>query len=118
MLLTTYSGGLRISETAHLRIKDIDSKRMLIRVNQGKGKKDRYTLLSESNMKYLRDYYRQFKPSSWLFPGHNKNRPISIRTIQVVFDRAKHKAKINKDVTERISKTYRLLIQQTMGRAQ
>ena len=54
MLLTTYSGGLRVSETAHLRIKDIDSKRMLIRVNQGKGKKDRYTLLSESNLKYLR----------------------------------------------------------------
>lgn len=99
MLLTTYSGGLRVSETAHLSLSDIDSKRMLIRVNQGKGRKDRYTLLSCANLKWLREYYKQYRPSLWLFPGRHKNHPISIRTIQKVFDNAKHKAKIIKNVS-------------------
>ena len=99
LLLTTYSGGLRVSETAHLLVSDIDSKRMVIRVNQGKGKKDRYTILSNANLKWLREYYRHYRPCSWLFPGYDKNRAIGTRTIQKVFDNAKQKAKITKDVT-------------------
>ena len=99
ILMTTYSGGLRVSETAHLRVSDIDSKRMMIRVNQGKGRKDRYTILSPANLKWLRDYYRQCRPGERLFPGYDKERPISVRTVEKIFDNAKHKARIAKDVT-------------------
>lgn len=99
ILLTTYTGGLRVSETSHLRISDIDSKRMQIRVNQGKGKKDRYTLLSVINLKYLRKYYQLYKPYNWLFSGANPNKPVSVRTIQKVFEVAKQKARIRKPVS-------------------
>lgn len=90
-LMTTYSAGLRVSETAHLRVSDIDSQRMLIRVEQGKGKKDRYTLLSERLCTELRVYWRRYRPSYWLFPGMKPDRPYSPRSIQQVFDRAKKK---------------------------
>ncbi len=99
ILLTIYSGGLRVSEASRLRITDIDSKRMLIRVNQGKGKKDRYTILSNINLKYLRIYYKAYRPQTWLFSGLIKEKPIGIRTIQQVFYNAKEKAGIKKDVT-------------------
>jgi len=91
VLMTTYSGGLRVSETAHLRVSDIDSQRMMIRVEQGKGKKDRYTLLSERLCKELRLYWRQYRPRHWLFTGMKPDRPYSARSIQNVFDRAKKK---------------------------
>jgi integrase len=90
-LMTTYSAGLRVNETAHLRVSDIDSQRMLIRVEQGKGKKDRYTLLSERLCTELRVYWRRYRPSYWLFPGMKPDRPYSPRSIQQVFDRAKKK---------------------------
>jgi integrase/recombinase XerD len=99
ILLTTYSAGLRVSETAHLRVSDIDSKRMLIRVNQGKGRKDRYTILSLANLKWLRMYYRQYRPGEWLFPGYDKRRSISVRAVETIFKNAKRKAMIEKDVT-------------------
>ena len=98
ILLTIYSGGLRVSEASKLRVTDIDSKRMLIRVNQGKGKKDRYTILSNANLKYLRAYYKTYRPETWLFHGYIKNKPISTRTIQQVFYNAKEKAGIRKNV--------------------
>lgn len=91
VLMTTYSGGLRVSETAHLRVADIDSQRMMIRVEQGKGKKDRYTLLSERLCRELRQYWRQYRPKHWLFCGRMSDRPYSARSIQKVFDRAKKK---------------------------
>lgn len=92
----TYSGGLRIGETAQLKVSDIDSKRMMVRVVQGKGKKDRYTLLSKTALKYLRDYYKQYKPQDWLFPGQRTGEHLSIRTFQMIFEHAKQKAKISK----------------------
>jgi len=69
ILMTLYSGGLRRSELINLKIKDIDSERMLIRISQSKGNKDRYTLLSEKLVTLLRTYYKWYKPKYWLFEG-------------------------------------------------
>ena len=91
ILMTTYSGGLRVSEVANLRVCDIDSKRMQIRVNQGKGKKDRYTLLSSVLVEHLRTYWRTYHPTTLLFPGSHNDKPINITTIQKVFKLAKKK---------------------------
>jgi len=99
MLMITYSGGLRVSETAHLKISDIDSSRMLIRIDQGKGRKDRYTLLSKVALKELRNYYRKYRPTSWLFAGKDKDKPIDTGTIQSLFKHAKNKAGIIKAAT-------------------
>ncbi len=99
MLMVTYSAGLRISEIAHLKITDIDSNRMLIRVEQGKGKKDRYTLLSERALEALREYYKKYLPKHWLFPGGNPEQPVSIATVRAAFKRAKRKAGITKPAT-------------------
>ena len=99
ILMTTYAAGLRVSETAHLKITDIDSKRMQIRVEQGKGRKDRYTLLSDVNLALLREYWREYKPVIWLFPSHSLDRPITTRSIEKIFERAKQKAGITKPAT-------------------
>lgn len=99
MLMTTYAAGLRVSETANLKIKDIDSGRMQIRIEQGKGRKDRYTLLSETNLKLLRVYWKLYRPGIWLFPGQQLEKPISTRSIQKVFQSAKEKAGITKEVS-------------------
>lgn len=69
IMMVTYSGGLRISETINLKIKDIDSKRMQIFVRNAKGGKDRYTLLSRKVVPVLQEYYRQYRPKEWLFEG-------------------------------------------------
>jgi len=95
ILMVIYSGGLRLTEALHLRIKDIDSQRMEIRVEQGKGKKDRYTLLSNFMLKKLRDYYNEYQPVYWLFPG-KLNKPLSSTTIQKVFNKAKKKPGLKK----------------------
>jgi integrase/recombinase XerD len=99
LLMITYSAGLRVSETAHLKVCDVDSKRMQLRIAQGKGKKDRYALLSPVTLNLLRDYWKRYRPFSWLFPGCLPDRPISTRTIQKVFKKAKQKAGIKKPVT-------------------
>jgi len=99
IILTTYSAGLRVSEAAKLLVTDIDSKRMLIRVNQGKGKKDRYTILSNTTLCYLREYYKAYHPDKWLFPSYAKTKHISPRTIQQIFKKAKEKARIKKNVS-------------------
>ena len=96
ILMTTYDAGLRVSETANLLISDIDSSRMSIFVRQGKGQRDRYSLLSQPNLLLLREYWRQYKPSSYLFPGISPGSPISTRTIQQVFYDARKKANIDK----------------------
>ena len=94
-LMLIYSAGLRLSEALHLRLTDIDSKRMEIRVEQGKGKKDRYTLLSNLILNKLREYYKEEKPNYWLFTGKNGN-PICSSTIQRVFGKAKKKLRLAK----------------------
>src|SRR4030043_315567 len=73
ILMITYSSGLRASETAHLKITDIDSKRMMVRISQGKGGKDRYSILSQTTLEHLRQYWRKYHPTEWLFNGEEKN---------------------------------------------
>jgi site-specific recombinase XerD len=94
LLMTAYGGGLRVSELVHLQLHDIHSQRMLIRVNQGKGRKDRYTLLSPRLLDELRVYWRQERPQGWLFPGGNGTGPLSVDTAQRVFYAAKARAQI------------------------
>ena len=99
ILLTTYSSGLRISETLNLRISDIDSKNMTLRVNLGKGNKDRLTILSLENLKLLRLYWNLYRPTDLLFPGLINGQPMAARNIQYVFQLAKHKVGIVKPAT-------------------
>jgi site-specific recombinase XerD len=98
VLMTIYSAGLRISEAINLKLKDIDSGRMQIRVEQAKGKKDRYTLLSEKTLQTLRKYVVEYKPGEWLFEGMNGER-YSQKAIQVMLKKAVEKSKITKRVT-------------------
>lgn len=96
ILMMLYSGGLRISEVVQLKITDIDSERMLIRVRQGKGGKDRYTLLSEKMLQQLRKYYRRYEPRIYLFNGQVGSWPIAITTVRTIFQQAKAKSGVNK----------------------
>lgn len=98
ILMTIYSGGLRIGELVNLKIKDIDSKRMQIRVEQAKGKKDRYTLLSKKALDTLREYFAVYKPRIWLFEGDNGGQ-YSMRSIQNILRKAVRKVGITKRVT-------------------
>lgn len=99
ILLTTYSSGLRISETLNLRISDIDSKDMLLRVNQGKGNKDRLSVLSHENLKLLRLYWNHYRPTDLLFPGLVEGKPLAARNIQLAFQVAKEKVGLSKPAT-------------------
>ena len=94
LLMTAYGGGLRVSELVHLEPRDIHSERMLIRVNQGKGRKDRYTLLSPRLLEELRVYWRQDRPQPWLFPSRDGSRSLSVDTAQRIFYAAKARAQI------------------------
>ncbi|MDI6689559.1 MAG: tyrosine-type recombinase/integrase [Actinomycetota bacterium] len=99
ILLLTYSSGLRVSEVVRLKVSDIDSNRMLIRIRQGKGKKDRYSLLSEVALEELRNYYREYHPKKWLFPGAKEGSHLSERSVQHIFEQALNKAGIIKPAT-------------------
>jgi site-specific recombinase XerD len=96
LLKTTYSAGLRVSETINLKVTDIDSRRMCIRVNQGKHRKDRYTLLSSRLLAELRTYWKVYRPAVWLFPDQSGAYHISRMTAWRIFQRAKAKAGITK----------------------
>lgn len=96
LLMTTYAAGLRVSEVVALKVSDLDSDRMLIRVEQGKGAKDRYTLLTERLLTELRVYWRVLRPAPWLFPGQDAQHPLSTRTAERLYDRAKQRAQITK----------------------
>jgi len=98
VLMTIYSGGLRISELINLKIKDIDSNRMQIRIEQGKGKKDRYTLLGQKTLEVLRSYVKQYQPREWLFEGVNYG-PFSETSIKKTLKTALERTKITKHVT-------------------
>jgi len=91
-LMTTYAAGLRLNEVRHLRPVHIHSERMLIRVEQGKGRKDRYTLLSPQLLQELRAYWRHYRPGAWLFPNQKRSGPILRGTAQKVFYDAKRRA--------------------------
>lgn len=95
-LMTVYATGLRVSEAANLKVRDIDSERMMIRVNQGKGRKDRYTILSMSLREELRGYFRLYYPKEWLFFGRDPQTPLNRETGMRIYSNAKKKAGITK----------------------
>ena len=99
LLMTIYAAGLRRSEAARLRVRDIDSARMTITVHQGKGQKDRVVMLSPVLLDTLRQYWRQVKPKQWLFPGETPDQPISGNDIFMVFHNAVRRAGISKKVS-------------------
>ena len=103
ILTTIYSAGLRISELINLKISHIDSNRMQIRVEQSKGKKDRYTLLSHKNLKLLRQYIKVYKPNYYLFEGQGSTKenpiPYASRSIQATLKESARKAGITKNIS-------------------
>ena len=98
ILMTIYSAGLRVSELTNLKIKDIDSNRMQIRVEQAKGKKDRYTLLGNRTLDILRKYIVQYKPKIWLFEGY-EGEPYKSRSIQEILKKSVDKTGIKKKIS-------------------
>jgi len=97
LLMTTYSAGLRASEVINLKPEHIDSERMLIKVEEGKGGKDRYTLLSKMLLEELRYYYKKFRPKTYLFPSTYKGRCLlTYETVRSTYEDARKKAGVNK----------------------
>ncbi|MBB5420662.1 tyrosine-type recombinase/integrase [Paraburkholderia atlantica] len=99
ILMTAYAAGLRVSEVVHLKVTDIDSKRMMIRVCQGKGRKDRYVMLSPRLLEILRLYWQDARPSEWLFAGNIPGRPISRQAVGEACALARQRSGITKPVT-------------------
>jgi site-specific recombinase XerD len=98
-LSVAYGAGLRVSEVVALRVSDIDSKRMIIRVEQGKGRKDRYVMLSPHLLELLRAWYRMARPQGWLFPGRAPVQPMTTRQLNRACHAAAHMAEIGKPVS-------------------
>lgn len=96
LLMTAYAAGLRVSEVVALRVTDIDSGRMMIRVANAKGGKDRYTMLSPRLLEQLRAYWKLSRPQPWLFPAERSNRPLRPKTASRVFSNAKKRVGIHK----------------------
>ena len=99
ILMTAYAAGLRISEVTHLKITDIDSQRMMIRVEQGKSRKDRYVMLSPQLLEILRTYWKSTRPTEWLFPGDIPGRPISKDAVEQACQKAHRVSGIKKPIT-------------------
>ncbi len=99
ILTTCYAAGLRISEAISLIPTDIDSKRMVIRIDQGKGQKDRYVMLSPRLLEILRDWWRVEKPKQWLFPGDFPGTHISEAAVQDACKKARGPSRISKPIT-------------------
>ena len=98
-LSVAYGAGLRVSEVAHLKVSDIDSQRMTLRVEQGKGQRDRYVMLSPQLLELLRAWWHAARPRAWLFPGQNPVNPITARQL----NRAVHAAKTLAGISKRVS---------------
>lgn len=96
IFMLAYGAGLRVSELCHLRVCDIDAELMSIRVNYGKGAKDRYTLLSSRLLEQLRSYWRLYRPRPWMFPARGGDKPMDISTAQRAYQHAKQRARITK----------------------
>jgi len=94
-----YGAGLRASEVVHLKLGDIDGARKVIRVEQGKGRKDRYAMLSDPLLDLLRAWWREARPQGWLFPGRNPVNPLTTRQLRRAFDGARQAAEIDKKVS-------------------
>ena len=98
-LSVAYGAGLRVSEVVALKVGDIDSKRMIIRVEQGKGGKDRYVMLSPHLLELLRAWWRAARPQGWLFPGRDRVQPMTTRQLRRACHAAAHMAEIGKPVS-------------------
>jgi site-specific recombinase XerD len=98
-LMLCYGAGLRIAEAAAVKVSDIDSRRMLIRVEQGKGKKDRYAMLSPRLLTVLRCYWRVRRPSLWLFPSWRENKHISVGSLSLACREASKQCGLTKRIT-------------------
>jgi len=96
ILMTAYGAGLRLNEICHLRLIDIDAARMTLRVEQGKGAKDRYTLLSPRLLSELRRYWRVYRPKHWLYTRRDGEQPVSDTTVHRIYHLAKVRAGIAK----------------------
>jgi site-specific recombinase XerD len=98
-LTTAYGAGLRVREVSRLKLADIDSGRKVIRIEQGKGGKDRYVMLSAQLLQILRAYWRLARPARWLFPGRELDHPVSVATLQEACRVATRTAGLSKPVT-------------------
>lgn len=108
ILMTIYGAGLRLSEVCNLRVRDIDSETMRIFIHQGKGGKDRYSILSQANLEILREYWKAYKPKhpgGWLFLNKDKSGNVHYKTVQDAFNSAARRAGISKDVTTHTLRT-------------
>ena len=99
ILMTAYAAGLRVSEATHLKVADIDSQRMVIRVDQGKANKDRYVMLSPRLLEALRMYWKAERPETWLFPGNIPGRPITRDAVGLACEKAHRATGITKPIT-------------------
>jgi integrase/recombinase XerD len=99
ILMTAYAAGLRVSEVLGLRVADIDSQRMVLRVRQGKGRQDRYVMLAPRLLEVLRQYWRAARPRTWLFPGTDPAKPLSVTAVQHACRQATLRAGLGKPVT-------------------
>jgi site-specific recombinase XerD len=99
ILMSAYAAGLRISEVTHLKVTDIDSQRMMLRVDQGKGQKDRYVMLSPRLLDELRKYWKAVRPTEWLFPGDRPGQPITRGAVGLACQRAHRASGISKPIT-------------------
>jgi integrase len=98
-LMLCYGAGLRIAEAAAVRVSDIDSKRMMIRVEQGKGKKDRYVMLSPRLLCVLRRYWRAARPRVWMFPSWRENKHLSVGSLSLACREASRQCGLTKRIT-------------------
>ncbi len=99
ILMTAYAAGLRISEATHVKVTDIDSQRMMLRVDQGKARKDRYVMLSPRLLEELRAYWRAVRPTLWLFPGDLPSKPITRSAVEQACQKAHRVSGIKKPIT-------------------
>lgn len=97
LLMTVYGTGVRVSELVQLRIKDIGRSRKMLRVTQGKGMKDRYTIIPDTLMHQFDLYWKHYRPTDYLFCAHGGNTPLSIASAQHVYDAAKKKPTSSKE---------------------
>src|ERR1700741_2591509 len=105
-LSAAFAAGLRVSEVVSLKVPDVDSKRMLLRIEQGKGRKDRFAMLSPQLLELLRDWYRIARPAVWLFPGRDLMLPMTTRQFTRAVHAAANMAEIKKRVTPHTLRHY------------
>jgi site-specific recombinase XerD len=99
VLTTAYAAGLRVSEATRLKVTSIDRRRMLIHIENGKGGRDRYAMLSPRLLEILRAYWKRVRPGLWLFPGQDPSGHVCPRTIQAACRAARRRARLGKPVT-------------------